>query len=433
MKHLMHWQRVADVRPKELPAVLWSMLYVIVLFLAYYVLRPIRDELGVAGGVEHLSWLFTGTLLAMLVASPLFALAVRNLPRKTFIALAYRFFAINLAIFAILLRFVTPEWQVWVGRAFFIWVSVFNLFVVSVFWSFMVDIFDSQQGKRLFGLLAAGATIGGILGSSITSTLATHLDRIWLMLIAMIFLEFAVFASRRLSSLAPSIQARCAHENPDQPLGGSVFSGLIHTLRSPYLAGLAMFILLYSLTSTFLYFQQASIAQASFTDSKTRIAFFANIDLIVNGITLIFQLFITARIIAVVGIVVTLSILPLVSLIGFAALAVSPNVAVIVIAQVARRVANFALARPAREILFTSNARQDRYKAKNFIDTVVYRGGDQIASWSYTGLTGLGLTLTQIPFIAIPLSMLWFGLSIWLGRVHEASDQQHAAIELSAK
>jgi len=180
-------QRLMNVRAEEAPAALWSMLYVIALFLAYYVLRPIRDELGVAGGVQNLPWLFTGTLLAMLVVSPLFAWTVRSLPRRQFIALAYRFFASNLMLFALLLYFVNPQWQVWVGRAFFIWVSVFNLFVVSVFWSFMVDIFDSGQGKRLFGLFAAGATAGGLLGSTITSSLIAHLDRAWLMAIAMCF------------------------------------------------------------------------------------------------------------------------------------------------------------------------------------------------------------------------------------------------------
>nr|WP_225540209.1 MULTISPECIES: MFS transporter [Gammaproteobacteria] len=419
---------MTGVRPEEAPAVLWSMLYVIALFLAYYVLRPIRDELGVAGGVQNLPWLFTGTLLAMLVASPLFALAVRNLPRRQFIALAYRFFAANLVLFALLLHFAEADAQVWIGRAFFIWVSVFNLFVVSVFWSFMVDLFDSEQGKRLFGLFAAGATLGGLLGSAITSSLIAHLDRSWLMAIAIVFLELAVLASRRLSRIAPAFQHAARRDNnPDQPLGGGIFAGMVHTLRSPYLGGLALFILLYSVTSTFLYFQQASIAQASFPDRAARTAFFANIDLIVNAITLAFQLFVTGRMLATLGVVVTLCVLPLVSLLGFAVLAASPSVAVIVAAQVGRRVANFALARPAREILFTSSAREDRYKAKNFIDTVVYRGGDQLASWGYAGLMGLGLTLAQIPMIAVPLSAVWLGLSVWLGRTHQAQERQDAA------
>jgi len=421
-------QRLVNVRAEEVPAVLWAMLYVIALFLAYYVLRPIRDDMGVAGGVQNLPWLFTGTLLAMLVASPLFALAVRSLPRRQFIALAYRFFASNLVVFALLLYVADAQWQVWVGRAFFIWVSVFNLFVVSVFWSLMVDIFDSGQGKRLFGLFAAGATTGGLLGSTITSSLVAHLDRAWLMAIAVVFLEVAVFASRRLSRLAPAFQHTAHRDDPEQPLGGGVFAGMIHTLRSPYLGGLALFILLYAVTSTFLYFQQASIAQASFPDRAARTAFFANIDLIVNAVTLVLQLFVTGRMLATAGIVATLCVLPLVSLLGFAALAASPGVAVIVAAQVARRVANFALARPAREILFTSSPREDRYKAKNFIDTVVYRGGDQLASWGYAGLMGLGLTLAQIPMIAVPLSAIWLGLSIWLGRTHQAQEPSETSL-----
>ena len=425
------WQRLTGVRPEEAPAVLWSMLYVIALFLAYYVLRPIRDEMGVAGGVENLPWLFTGTLLTMLAASPLFALAVRKLPRRQFIALAYRFFAANLIFFA-LLQFADPTWQVWVGRAFFIWVSVFNLFVVSVFWSFMVDIFDSEQGKRLFGLLAAGATMGGFLGSAITSSLIARFDRAWLMAIAIVFLELAVLASRRLSHFASSFEHDPHRVDPDRPLGGGVFAGMTHTLRSPYLGGLALFILLYSVTSTFLYFQQASIVQASFPERAARTAFFANIDLIVNAITLVFQLFVTGRMIGAVGIVATLCVLPLISLAGFAALAASPGVAAIVGAQVARRVANFALTRPAREILFTSIAREDRYKAKNFIDTVVYRGGDQIASWGYAGLMGLGLSLAQIPLAAVPLSAIWLSLAIWLGRTHLAQERQPGAPTASA-
>ncbi|MBT2304670.1 MFS transporter [Variovorax paradoxus] len=418
------WQRLAGVRPEEAPAVLWSMLYVVALFLPYYVLRPLRDELGVAGGVENLPWLFTGTLLATLVASPLFAFAVRKLPPRQFIALTYRFFAANLMLLALMLHFAAPQWQVWLGRAFFIWVSVFSLFVVSVFWSFMVDIFDSERGKRLFGLLAAGATVGGLLGSAITSSLIPNLDRSWLMAIAVVFLEVAVRASRRLSLIAPALQHPARRDDPDQPLGGGIFAGMAHTLRSPYLGGLALFILLYSATSTFLYLQQASIAEHAFSERAARTAFFANIDLLANAITLVFQFLVTGRVIATVGIVAILCVLPLVSLASFAALAASPSVGVIVAAQVARRVVNFALARPAREILFTSSAREDRYKAKNFIDTVVYRGGDQVASWAFAGLMGLGLSLAQLPMIAVPLSAVWLVLSVWLGRTHMRSAAQ---------
>ncbi|MFJ5481716.1 NTP/NDP exchange transporter [Pectobacterium actinidiae] len=426
-------QRLTGVRPQEARAVFWSMLYVVSLFLAYYVLRPIRDEMGVSSGVDNLPWLFTGTLIAMLVVSPLFAVAVRKLPRNQFIALTYHFFAANLVVFTLLLQFADAHWQVWIGRAFFIWVSVFNLFVVSVFWSFIVDIFDSEQGKRLFGILTAGATIGGILGSALTALLVENVGRTWLIGVAVIFLEFAIVASHRLSFAAATIEQPGRHQDADKPVGGGIFAGFLHTLRSPYLAGIALFILLYSITSTFLYFQQASIVQASFPDRAARTAFFANIDMLVNSITLFLQLFLTGRLIARLGIVTTLCILPLISVAGFVALAASPSALVLVVVQVARRAANFAIARPAREILFTSSDREDRYKAKNFIDTVVYRGGDQVASWSYAGLLGVGLALGQMAIVAIPLSVAWFVLSLWLGRTHQRLEAQVCPVLIAGK
>lgn len=408
-------RRIIDLRPAEAPALAWSWLYVFALFLAYYVLRPIRDELGVAGGVRNLPWLFTGTLLAMLAVNPLFAYAVRRWPRERFIAVAYRFFMLNLLVFMVLLMVATPEQHVWIGRAFFIWVSVFNLFVVSVFWSFVVDVFDAEQGKRLFGFLAAGATLGGIAGSSLTSGFVEHLGQGWLLLASILLLELAVFAARRLSGLSDAFRKPVQGEDPHGAVGGGIFAGMTHTFRSPYLLGIAFFILFYAVTSTVLYFQQATIAEANFPNRAARTAFFAEIDLWVNVITLVFQLFLTGRLMGWLGVAMTLCALPAFSVLGFAALAAYPSVAVFVVVQVARRVSNFALARPTREVLFTSVPREDRYKAKNFIDTVVYRGGDQVASWAYAGLIALGLGMTGIALVAVPLSLAWLGLSLWLG------------------
>jgi AAA family ATP:ADP antiporter len=412
-------RRIIDVRPAEARALAWSWLYVFALFLAYYVLRPIRDELGVAGGVRNLPWLFTGTLLAMLAVNPLFAAAVRRWPRERFIAIAYRFFMLNLLVFMVLLAVATPEQHVWIGRAFFIWVSVFNLFVVSVFWSFVVDVFDGEQGKRLFGFLAAGATLGGIAGSSLTSGFVERLGQTWLLLASILLLEVAVFAVRRLSRISDAFQRPVQGDDPHKAVGGGIFAGMTHTFRSPYLLGIGFFILFYSVTSTFLYFQQATIAEANFPTRAARTAFFANIDLWVNVLTLFFQIFLTGRLMGWLGVAATLCALPLFSVAGFAALAAAPSVAVFVAVQVARRVSNFALARPTREVLFTSVPREDRYKAKNFIDTVVYRGGDQIGSWSYAGLAALGLGMTGISVVAVPLSVLWLALSFWLGRRQE--------------
>ncbi len=416
--------RVIDIRPGEARALAWSWLYVFALFLAYYVLRPIRDELGVAGGVRNLPWLFTGTLLAMLAANPLFAYAVRRWPRETFIAIAYRFFMLNLLVFMVLLMVATPEQHVWIGRAFFIWTSVFNLFVVSVFWSFIVDVFDAEQGKRLFGFLAAGATLGGIAGSALTSGFVEHVGQNWLLLASILLLEVAVFSVRRLSRITDAFHQSVQGDDPHRPLGGGIFAGLTHTLRSPYLLGIAVFILLYSITSTVLYFQQASIAETHFTSRAARTAFFADIDFWVNTLTLGLQLFLTGRLTAWLGVAIMLAILPALSVFGFAALATWPSVAVFVVVQVARRVSNFALARPTREVLFTAVPREDRYKAKNFIDTVVYRGGDQVAAWSYAGLIALGLSLTGIAAAAVPICIAWAGLSLWLGWQQQRMEKQ---------
>lgn len=424
-------RRFLDVRPAESRALAWSWLYIFALFLAYYVLRPIRDELGVAGGVRNLPWLFTGTLLAMLAVSPLFGWAVKRWPRERFIALTYRFFMVNLVVFLALLALTGAEQRVWIGRAFFIWVSVFNLFVVSVFWSFIVDVFDAGQGKRLFGFLAAGATLGGIAGSALTSGFVEKLGQHWLLLASIALLEVAVFASRRLGGVCAGFRTARSGDDPNRPVGGGVFAGLTHTFRSPYLLGIAGFMLLYTVTSTFLYFQQATIAEQNFPDRAARTAFFAQVDFWVNTLTLLCQVLLTGRLMGRLGVVLTLGALPLLSVVGFGALAAAPTVAVFVVVQVARRVSNFALARPAREVLYTAVSREDRYKAKNFIDTVVYRGGDQVASWSYAGLLALGLGLTGIALVAVPLSAAWLGLSVWLGRrqaKHQRETEAAAAL-----
>jgi AAA family ATP:ADP antiporter len=344
----------------------------------------------------------------MIALNPLFAALVKRLPRVRFISLSYRFFASNLLVFAALFALASPEQNLWVGRAFFIWLSIFNLFVVSVFWALMVDVFDSEQGKRLFGFIAAGATLGAIAGSTITISLVREVGPTTLFFASILLLELAVFAVRRLS---PRHQA-----GEEAPIGGSVLAGISHTLRSPYLLNVCVFLLLFTVTSTFLYFQQATIARDYFADRASRTAFFAQVDLLVNALTLAVQLFFTARILRRFGVALTLGILPLFTLLGFAALAAAPVVAVVVAFQVLRRAANFALARPTRELLYTVVAREDKYKAKSFIDTVVYRAGDQVGSWSYLLLSAMGLGIGGVALVAVPLSALWLLNSLWLGR-----------------
>lgn len=413
-------RRAIDVRPDEINALAWSWLYIFCVLSSYYIIRPIRDEMGVAGGVENLPWLFTGTLAGMIAVNPPFAALVAKLPRVRFISIAYRFFTGNLLLFVLLLSASGAEYGIWIGRVFFIWTSIFNLFVVSVFWALMVDVFDSEQGKRLFGFIAAGATLGSILGSSVTATLARHVGSAPLLLASAALLEISVFAVRRLSRLAEGLKLRAAARDERTPIGGSMLAGLIHAFSSPYLLSIGIYMLLYAIVSTFLYFQQAAVVNHAFVDRAARTVFFARVDVLVNVLTLVTQLFVTERILRALGVALTLTLLPAVSVIGFATLGLAPTVAVIVAFQVLRRAGNFAVARPTREVLFTVVPREDKYKAKNFIDTVVYRGGDQIGAWSYALLSFLGLGIAGIAFAAVPVCATWLLNGYWLGRRQEA-------------
>ena len=422
--------RLIDVRPAELRALGWAWLYIFSVLFSYYILRPIRDEMGVAGGVENLQWLFTGTLLCMIAVNPPFAALVGRLPRVQFIALTYRFFLANLLLFAVLLQVATAEQNIWVGRVFFIWASVFNLFVVSVFWALMVDVFDAEQGKRLFGFIAAGATLGGIVGATVTATLAKQVPPAYLLLASALLLEAAVFCVRRLSRMSDRLHRRPALRSEESAIGGSAFAGFKHALGSPYLINVCFYILLFTVTSTFVYFQQAEIVRQSFTDRGMRTAFFARVDLWVNILTLSVQLFLTSRVLRWFGVALTLAALPLISMIGFATLALAPTIAVLVVYQVIRRAGNFAFARPAREVLYTVVPREDKYKAKSFIDTAVYRMGDQLGAWSYAGLGLLGLAMSGIAIVAVPLSLAWLINGLWLGRKQNALE---TAAEITQK
>jgi len=407
--------RLVQVRPGEASALAWAWLYIFSVLSSYYIMRPIRDQMGVAGGVNNLQWLFTGTLIGMLLLNIPYAFLVKTLPRTRFITITYRFFAANILLFAIALHFADATQTIWIGRAFFIWISIFNLFVVSVFWALIVDTFNSEQGKRLFGFIAAGATIGAITGSSITASFARHVPTPLLLVGAIVLLEVAVFSVRHLSRLSEALNAR-PQEAASQPVGGNVLAGITHPFRSAYLANVSLFILLFAITATFLYFQQASLVRDNFHDRAAQTTFFAQIDLVVNVITLVVQLFFTGRIVGILGVGLTLAILPALTLLGFGALAALPAVSTLVVFQVLRRSSDYAIARPTREVLYTVVPREDRYKAKSFIDTVVYRGGDQIGAWAYALIAMAGFGSTLMAAIAIGLAALWLINGLWLGR-----------------
>jgi len=414
-------ERLVNIEPGEGWALFWSFSYFFTLLCSYYIIRPLRDEMGVAGGVENLQWLFTGTFLIMLAIVPLFGWITSRYRRSQFLPAIYAFFILNLLGFYFL--FQSDLAHVHIARIFFIWTSVFNLFVVSVFWSFMTDLYSDAQAKRLFGFIAAGGTAGALTGPALTTLLAIPLGPTNLLLVSAGFLGWAVLSIQRLIRWnATMLQqqknqpAKETENTMNQPLGGGVLAGIRLVVQSPYLLGVAVLMVLFTTLSTFLYFQQAQIVRDSFATSAERTTVFAAIDLAVNGLTIVIQIFLTSRLIKLVGLAWTLALVPIILCAGFIALAFAPVLVVLVVVQVIRRAGNYAIMRPAREMLYVVLDRESKYKAKNFNDTVVYRGGDAVAGWIYAGLRSLGLSLSHMALIAVPLAAIWAVVAYRLGK-----------------
>ncbi len=411
---------LVQVRQGEATAMLWSFAYFFCLLCGYYILRPVRDEMGIQGGVENLQWLFTGTFVTMVAAVPLFGWVCSRFPRRTFLPIVYLFFVANLLIFYVLLRFgIAPTFT---AQAFFIWVSVFNLFVVSVFWSFMADLYRNEQARRLFGFISAGGSLGALAGPTVTALLAPAIGPANLLPLSAAFLLMAVLCIYRLGSPVarnPGELAEIGRRASEQPIGGSIVAGVTAALKSPYLLGIGMYVVLGTVLATFLYFHQAYIVSTAIADSGGRTALFAQIDLAVNVLTLVCQLFVVNRLIGRFGIGVTLMLLPVLAVVGFLLIGLAPTLTVLIAFQVLRRAGEYAIARPAREILFTVLNREEKYKSKNLIDTVVFRGGDAVSGWLFEGLRILGLGFSGIAFVGVPVALIWAGTGWMLGRVQE--------------
>lgn len=406
-------QKLVDVRADERRALLLGFVFNFVVLAGYYILRPIREEIGASSGVENLPWMYTATLVGMLIANALFAAIVTRMPRRKFLPIAYRFAIANLFIFFLLLRIVSPNWQWLLARSFFVWVSVFNLFATTLFWAFMTDIFTAEQGKRLFGFIAVGGSLGAILGPLVPTFLVNRFSTGAFCLMSAAMFEIAAQCVRFFPS-----EFREPHQaaTAEKPVGGSIWDSFTHVCRSPYLFALAVFLFIYTLTNTWAYFQQADLTQHQLLDKGARTAFFGKLDFSVNTLTVLIQLCLTSRLLKWFGVGFTLAFMPALSGIGFVSIGYAPILIVLAVFQVVRRATGFALLRPAREILFTVLRREDKYKAKSFIDTFGYRAGDQVGAWSYSGLHALGVGLRGISFIAVPIIAGWLALSFWLGK-----------------
>ncbi len=410
-------ERLVRVEPGEWPRLAIAFCYFFFLLGGYFMLRPIRGAVA-ANNSEILHWLYTGTFLTMLAIVPVFGFLVSRFRRGQFIPAIYLFFLLNLVLFII--GFRNDDTPLWMQRTFYIWLSVFNLFVVSIFWSFMADIFQPGQAQRLFGFIMAGGSLGAMAGSWITTALVlTWGSRNMMMAAAACLLVATV-----LAVILGRYTRRQHHNRPTAVIGGSIWEGAVQVFRSEYLLYACLLMLLHNLTSTFLYNGLAVLVNEQIAGFDEQTHFFGVIDLAVQLIAFIFQFLVTSRLVTSLGMSRTLVMVPMMLAGGFIILGSAMGLVLFAAIQVAQRSMNYGVLGPAKEMLFTVVDRETKYKSKNFIDTVVYRGSDVTASWIFKGLTSAGLSLSQISWFYLPVMGLW-GLGAWrLGKLYTGLRQQ---------
>ncbi len=405
--------RLLRVERDEAPAVVAGLLMFFLLFTGYALLRPVRDTMGIAGGVDNLQWLFTGTFVVMLAAIPLFGWVAARAARRRIQLWTYSFFAANLLGFAA--AFTIDPANPWIARAFYIWLSVFNLISISVAWSVLADLFSLAQAKRLFALMAAGMSAGGLAGPLLSVALVEPLGFSGLMMLSAAFLLASAACAYHLQRWRDRQPLSAGEEQTRRaPMGGNPFAGIGTVLRSPYLLGIATFVVLLASVTTFLYFEQARLIELYFPDRTDQTKVFSYLDIVVQSLTIVTQLFLTARIAQRLGIVVLLASVPLVMALGFLWLALAPTFAVFAVVMVFRRAGGYALARPGREMLFTVVAPEAKYKAKNVIDTAVYRGADAVSAWVKTLVDAIAgnPAAVYVGGMVLALAWAWTGLSL---------------------
>ncbi|HEX5867710.1 MAG TPA: MFS transporter [Beijerinckiaceae bacterium] len=420
---LARWYQIG---PAERRVLVLAFAYFFFLLASYYVLRPVRDEMAVRSGVRSIPWLFTATFVVSLAIAPIYGFLVAKLRRGVFIPLVYGFLALNiLAFWALLSGGIALDAA---AKAFFVWLSVFNVFAVSVFWSFMADLFEMEQAKRLYPLIAAGGSLGGLAGSVTVTGLVTAVGPANLLLIAAGLLLAALALAVRLDHVAREVGTSTkAPRTRREGTGGGWLAGLTEIVRSPYLAGIAVWVFALSLAGTFAYNMQIDIVGRSGLDSAGRTQIFGTVDLATNILIPLIQLTIARAFLQRLGVGVTLSVVAVVFLIGFATLSAAPILAVLVAFQVAQRTGQFALSNPAREALFTVVGPEETYKAKNVIDNAVFRGSDVTSAWLFNLLnSGLGLGLSALALIGAGAAAAWAGISLALGEAQKREAARHA-------
>ena len=418
---------VIDAEPDEAVPVGWAFLYFFCLLCGYYILRPVRDEMAIEGGVQHLPWMMTATFVTLVLVTPLFGWLSARMSRHRLLQTVYAFFALHLVLFFVaMISHLSPQWA---ARTFFVWLSVFNLFVVSMFWSVMADLFTPAQGARLFGVIAAGGSIGAMVGPLLTTGLTYFLPIPALLLVSVGFLVACGLCLYQLDRWAKSRPSRQISRQ-GEPIGGSIWAGVRLALSSPYLLGICLYLFFLTTTATFLYLEQMRLVSEQIPSPEERTRLFALIDLVVNVFTFLAQVMVTSRVISRFGLASALVVLPIASAIGFGVIAVMPLLTVFIIFTIVRRVGEYAFAKPAREVLFTVVSREEKYKAKNFIDTAVSRGGDAATGWIVNGVKALSVTAGQMAWALVPLALLWGWVGWFLARQEEMLRLNRSEVDL---
>lgn len=414
------------IRRDELAAVAWSFAYFFFILSAYYMLRPIRDAMAIDSGVSTIPWLFTGTFTVMLIVAPVFGWVASRFPRKQFLPWIYYFFVSNILIFFVAFSVAEDQLldQVWIGRAFFVWLSVFNLFVVTVFWSFMADIYSREQSRRLFGVISAGGSTGAILGPTVTDALVIPIGFQNLLPVSALMLLAGVFCIYRLRKWVRQ------HDQLDdtdsiesgKTIGGSAFEGMLLVFRNRYFGMIALALLLANFVGVFTYTYLLELVSITFEGIDRHTQILARIDIAINLFSFVGQLFLVKLSVRKIGIGYTLAMLPIVSAIGFALLAINPIFIIMAILQILRRSLTFGFSKPTSDMLYSVVSTEEKYKVKNFIETAIYRFGDVIGAWSIRFLSGIGITGTAI--ICIPIAIAWAVASIRVGRQYQRLDRE---------
>jgi AAA family ATP:ADP antiporter len=395
--------------PGELRRLVLSFSYFALLLASYYLIRPVRDALAAGGGPDAIKYLTVAVFVSMLAIVPVFGFLLARVRRSLLLPLTYGFFAANLLVFAFL--FHGDADNVWTGRVFYVWTTVFNLFVVSVFWSFMADIWREAEGRRLFGVIASGGSLGGLLGPIIASQLVVSIGTAGLTLVAAALLASTIVIALLLMRDARSREA--AEGGPaagtrglDEPMGGEILAGLSHLASSPFLLGIAALVGLGSLLGMIVYIELAKAAATHFTSAAERTSFFSGRDLWVNGASFFLQLAAVGPLAHRLGVRPILAGAGVLAFLAFAGLSLTPTMGFLVLVNVVLRTTEFGFGKPSRDMLWTVVDPQSKYKVKSVIDTVVARGSDTLSSWIHAGLTDAGLNLVGFALLGTAISLV---------------------------